>query len=255
MSRAEYDGIADWYDEAIRTGPQSFNHGLVIPTLMGLIGDLEGRRVCDLACGQGVVARLLARRGAETTGVDISRRLLDIARRYERDEPLGLSYVLGDAQNLEKIEDASFDGVVCNLGLMDIPDLNACLRSVARALRPRGWFVFSVTHPCFLTPHSPRWTRDEGGAISLEVNGYFAEGYWRSHSPNGIRGKVGSYHRTLSSYVNALTTAGLELEQLDEPRAAGTVAERFPGYLEVAPFLVARCRRGVPAPAEAGPAA
>ena len=40
---------------------------------------------------------------------------------------------------------------------MDIPDLDACLRTVERILRPQGWFVFAITHPCFQMPDS-RWT-------------------------------------------------------------------------------------------------
>jgi hypothetical protein len=143
------------------------------------------------------------------------------------------------------VENANFDGVVCNMALMDIPDLTACLGSMARILRPAGYFVFSITHPCFLPPDSPRWTRDEDGTISLKVSGYFEEGFWRSSNPHGVRGKVGSHHRTLGTYVNVLSRAGLKIEHIDEPRATGDLAERIPGYLEVPPFLVARCKKDV----------
>ncbi len=243
MSRAAYDEIAGWYDEIVRTGPQSLHNDFVIPAVLEAAGDIEEWRVCDLACGQGVIARGLAERGASVFGVDISERLLDIARRYEREVPLGVSYLLDDARTLGGLESAVFDGVVCNMALMDIQDLTACLGSVARILRPGGCFVFSITHPCFLPPNSPRWTRDEDGTISLKVNRYFEEGFWRSSNPDGVRGKVGSHHRTLGTYVNALALAGLKIEHLDEPRATGDFAERFPGYLEVPPFLVARCTK------------
>jgi 2-polyprenyl-3-methyl-5-hydroxy-6-metoxy-1,4-benzoquinol methylase len=178
MSWAAYNDIADWYDEIVRTGPQSLHNDFVIPALLDVAGDVEELRVCDLACGQGVVARELARCGASVVGVDVSEKLLAIARRYEREESLGISYLLDDAQTLAGVENANFDGVVCNMALMDIPDLTACLGSVARILRPAGYFVFSITHPCFLPPDSPRWTRDEDGTISLKVSGYFEEGFW-----------------------------------------------------------------------------
>jgi ubiquinone/menaquinone biosynthesis C-methylase UbiE len=243
VSRAAYDEIAHWYNEIVREGPQSLHEDFVIPALLEVAGDIGEWRVCDLACGQGVVARGLAERGASVVGVDISEKLLDIARRYEREQPLGISYLLDDAQTLLGVESAGFDGVVCNMALMDIPDLIACLGSVARILRPAGWFVFSITHPCFLPPNSPRWTHDEDGTISLKVSGYFAEGFWKSSNPDGVRGKVGSHHRTLSTYVNALARAGLKIEHLDEPRATEDMAERIPGYLEVPPYLVARCEK------------
>lgn len=174
------------------------------------------------------------------TGVDVSGKLLDIARGYERNEPLGVSYMLGDAQNLEGIEEASFDGVVCNMALMDIPDLDATLRAVARVLRTDGWFVFSITHPCFPTP-ALGWTQRVDEELGREIPNYFAEGFWRRGNPEGVRGKVGSHHRTMSTYVNVLARAGLTIERLAEPQAPGHLAECVPGYRDVPPFLAVKC--------------
>jgi ubiquinone/menaquinone biosynthesis C-methylase UbiE len=190
VDRAAYDEIADWYDEIVRTGPQSLHNDFVIPAVLEAAGDIKEWRVCDLACGQGVISRGLAERGTSVVGVDISERLLDIARRYEREAPLGVPYVLDDARTLDWLESATFDGVVCNMALMDIHDLAACLGSVARILRLEGWFVFSITHPCFLPPNSPRWTHEKDGTISLKVSRYFEEGFWRSSNPEGVRGRL-----------------------------------------------------------------
>jgi hypothetical protein len=56
--------------------------------------------------------------------------------------------------------------------------------------------------------------------------------------------KVGAYHRTLSTSINALTDAGLALERMREPRAADSLAERSPAWAEVPAVLVAWCRKG-----------
>jgi 2-polyprenyl-3-methyl-5-hydroxy-6-metoxy-1,4-benzoquinol methylase len=92
-------------------------HHFAISVVLGLVGELAGRRVCDLTCGQGVVARKLAERGASVDGVDISEKMLHIARRYEQEEPLGVVYLLDDAKTLGRLESAAFDGVVCNMAL------------------------------------------------------------------------------------------------------------------------------------------
>ena len=76
------------------------------------------------------------------------------------------------------------------------------------------------------------------------VAGYFTEGHWRSDTRTGPPGKVGAYHRTLSTYLNALTNAGLVLEQMREARAGGSLAKRYPGWAEVPAVLAARCRKG-----------
>lgn len=242
MGEAVFDDIAGWYDEAIRRGPQSLHHGLVVPIVLDLAGDVEGLSVCDVGCGQGVVARGLADNGASVFGADISSKLLGVARRYERDEPRGVVYERGDAQVLDGIEDAAFDGVLCNLVLMDVPDLDACLSSVARVLRPGGWLVFSITHPCFQAPNA-RWSeREHDGSVAREVGDYFTEGYWHPDT-EGVRGKAGTHHRTISTYVNDLARAGFVIERFVEPRATGSLAGLVPGYRVVPPHLISRCRK------------
>jgi len=250
LTGAGYDEIAGWYDEAVRSGPLGPFHEWLIPIVLDLAGEVKGQRVCDLACGQGIVSRRLAEEGAEVVGVDVSAGMLDLARSYERDEPRGVTYLGGDAQKLDAVADRTFDGVVCNMALMDIPDLAAALRTVSRILRPRGWFVFSVVHPVFQTPGSPRWVMEQDEIVGLELRSYFAEGFWRRGNPEGIRGRVGAYHRTLSTYVNELTGAGLTIECFVEPRASGHFAETAPVYEEVPVVLVVRCEKSAVGGAE-----
>src|SRR5205814_1011030 len=122
-------------------------------------------------------------------------------------QPRGIAYVQGDAQRLDGVGDAGFDGVVCKMALMDIPDLGATARTVARILRPGGWFVFSITHPMLDTALGrARLVRDATGE-SDDTRSYFAEGPWRAET-GGVRGRVGAHHRTLSTYVNTLVAAG-----------------------------------------------
>lgn len=85
MNQTNYNEIADWYDRYLSEHPIYLE--LLLPHLLELVGEVEGERVCDLACGQGWFARELARRGARVTGIDVSGRLLEIARRHEQEEP------------------------------------------------------------------------------------------------------------------------------------------------------------------------
>lgn len=240
MAKTSYDDIAEWYDEAVRNG--SLIHDLVVPGIFSLSGEVDGLHVCDLGCGQGLLSRQLAIRGATVVGVDISPKLLEIARRDEAIEPLNILYVQDDAQTLATLGDALFDGVLCNMALMDIPDLPATFRAVYRILRPHGWFIFSITHPCFQTSGA-KWIDEPGVRVRRVVAAYFEEGFWRSEYTQGVRGKVGAYHRTLGTYINSLTTADLAIECILEPQAQGQSAETIPGYREVPAVLIARCRK------------
>ena len=240
MTSSSYDQIADWYNESVRSDLLLYE--LFVPDLMRLIGNVEGQHICDLACGQGVIARHLAQMGASVIGIDVAGKLLEYARRDEESEPLGIVYLHDDAQTLSSIADATFEGVLCNMALVDIPDIDATCHTVHRILREGGWFAFSITHPCFLTPVST-WEIAADGSVSREVRGYFSEGFWRSDNPRGVRGQVGAYHRMLSGYLNALAEAGFLLERVVEPRATGQIAASIPGYTEVPVAFVARCKR------------
>lgn len=239
VAESSYDKIADWYD--MWAGP-TVHEDPFFPAVVALMGDIAGQHICDLACGQGRVARYLAARGAHVVGIDLSIKLLEIARRHEAAEPRGIQYLLADARTLDGVDDGTFDGVLCFMALMDISDLPSTLRSVSRILRPGGWFVFATLHPCYNTARSgesrssERWLRTIGE--------YFTEGFWRSDTRTGPPGKVGAYHRALSTYINSVIDAGLTIEEVSEPIATPRLAEARPVWSEVPAVLAARCRKG-----------
>ncbi|MDQ6674246.1 MAG: class I SAM-dependent methyltransferase [Chloroflexota bacterium] len=239
MRPTPYDEIADWYAEWV--GANLLPDDPYFPTVEALMGGVGGQRICDLACGQGRVARHLAARGARVIAVDSSSRLLEIARERERREQRGIDYRQIDARTLDGLGDAWFDGVLCFQALMDIPELGSTVRSVARVLRPGGWFVFSVLHPCYHTSRSDE-TLSADGWTRL-VGSYFREGHWQSDHRTGPPGKVGAYHRTLSTYLNTLTGAGFILEHVSEPSATPKVLASRPIWGEVPAVLAVRCRR------------
>jgi 2-polyprenyl-3-methyl-5-hydroxy-6-metoxy-1,4-benzoquinol methylase len=227
---ARYDAIADFYDATVADNAADPGSA----ALIDLAGDVRGLRLADLACGQGRITRELARRGATVVGVDMSEGLLGKALAYERHRPLGITYLRADVTHVTTLEGAVFDGVVCNYGLSDIDDVDAALETVARLLNPPGWFVFSILHPCF-----PGWDEDAPSSWPGPA-GYFEEGWWQARN-TGFRGKVGANHRTLSTYLNALTHHGFHLDVVDEPRPGADWAARKPGAGAVPVHLVARC--------------
>lgn len=225
---ASYDAFADWYEEWLGDGSTLGDDPFALP-LLELVGPVAGQRVCDLACGQGRVSRHLAGQGATVVGIDVSSRMLDIARTYPTPETV--TYRCDDAHTLATCADAEFDGVLCNMALMDIADLDATFSSAARVLRPGGWLGLSMFHPCFNTPLSADMV-DDTGRSHRTVTGYSTEGYWKSDKRFGPPGKIGAYHRTLATFLNGLTKAGFNLaEVIEVPAFTGS-------WREVPPVLV-----------------
>ncbi|MCI0686730.1 MAG: class I SAM-dependent methyltransferase [Sporichthyaceae bacterium] len=229
---ARYDRIADFYDTSV--GDEVTDEATA--ALLELAGDVHGRRVLDLACGQGRVSRELSRRGADVVGLDLSSGLLDKARRAGSPGPGTIEFRLGRAEDPQVLAGSEFDAVVCNYGLSDIDDLAGTVRTVARLLRPGGQFTFSILHPCF-----PGYA-DAPSAWPPEL-GYYREEWWLART-DGFRGSVGANHRMLSTYLNLLIDHGLGLDRLAEPEPGEAWQQRLPGGTPVPVYFVARCRKG-----------
>lgn len=246
MSETVYDANArlyiDFVDRALAAEPSLFK--VLLETIVRLLADrLPGARICDVACGEGYVSRALVAAGArEVAGVDLSSVLIDEARR-RADAPT-LSYAVDDAHTLSTIADSSCDVCVSQMAMMDIADHRAAFTSVRRVLRPGGAFVFSMLHPCFEGPYSPpdepHFQQDADGAhTAVIVRRYASEGHWRSEGAGGC-GHVGSYHRMLSTYLNALIGAGFRLERFEEPVAGTGLPAEVPRVVVISATLEGR---------------
>ena len=231
---ARYDEFADFYAMTV-------SQSLTAPPdviVLDLVGPVSGLRLLDLACGHGRFARAFARRGAHVVGIDLSSALLDKARATEHKEPLGITYMHADATAPDALAGETFDVVVCSFGLSDIDDLDGALATVGRVLRSGGHFVFSLLHPCF-----PGW-REHGSSSWEPGRGYYQEGWWLSEAPSStLRQRVGSSHRMLSTYLNALLRHSLALEEVAEPDFPAEWAAASPEKDPVPVFLAARCRK------------
>jgi ubiquinone/menaquinone biosynthesis C-methylase UbiE len=95
-----------------------------------------GSRVVDLGCGSGVFTNVLQQRGYRCTGVDLSPKLIAIAR----SKFTAIEFLEGDVERLP-FPDAAFDGVLLSGLVHHLPDPARCAAEVFRILRPGGQFV------------------------------------------------------------------------------------------------------------------
>lgn len=181
-----------------------------------------GRATLDVGCGEGRVGTILRERGHRMTGVDVAPSM--VARARERG---GYEEVLvADAASLP-FDDGAFDLTVAFMTLQDMDDPGSALREVARVLTPGGALVAAVVHP-FNTGrdrpyHDVARTVDE-----------FERG--------GVTMTFHQKHRPLESWFALIREAGLDIEELREPRAP----DGDPTFAHVRDrpvFLHLRCRR------------
>jgi len=234
---ALWDANAETWARHVRAGYDAFRELYNNPAFFSFVGDLRGWEVLDAGCGEGYNTRLCARAGARMAGIDISPRMIELARKEEVREPLGIRYQVAPMSALP-FAAASFDAVISTMALMDAPDYDANIREFHRVLRPGGLLAFNLQHPCFTYRHvhGVQEIADGDAEVTLRMGAYFAEASyeesWRFRAAPAEEGAapftIRYFDRTLASVINPLCAAGFRLEAILEPRPSDDACRRHP---------------------------
>lgn len=138
--RKPYDDIAEQYRDS-KLLP--FRHAIERYTVFRLLGDLRGKTVLDLACGDGIYTRQFKRAGASSvTGIDVSPEMIALAEAEERADPLGCRYVCQDAALYEPAAPVDMVTTIYLLNYARTADeLASFCGACSRALRRGGLLV------------------------------------------------------------------------------------------------------------------
>ncbi|MBS0192240.1 MAG: pseudouridine synthase [Phycisphaerales bacterium] len=245
-----WDHVASWYDNLIEEGKSDHFERVIIPGALRLTGPREGQRILDVACGQGAFCRVLAGQGARVTGIDISPRLIEAARRGAGRDGDRSRFEVVDARELEHavLSGGAFDCVTCLMALMNIEPLAPVFHGIRSKLAPGGKFVCVILHPAFRAPGQTSWAwdapartaerpgsarprqgRPDRGKLASEkdrqyrrVDGYLSPAEHKIVMNPGAASSgaeaitTTTYHRPLQTYMRLLADAGFVLEALEE---------------------------------------
>lgn len=254
--RRYWNRNADAWTKLARAGYDVYRDYLNTPAFFKMLPDVRGRSGLDVGCGEGHNTRLLAKRGARVTAIDISEAFIEHAKRLEEQEPLGINYQVASAVEMPFVN-STFDFATGVMSFMDIPETDYVLAEAYRVLKPDGFLQFSITHPCYDTPHR-RNLRDENGlTYAIEVGDYFrnlqgdiTEWLFSAAPPRVKEGlpkfKVPRFTRTISQWLNLLIEKGFLLERIEEPRPSDQTVRECPDIQDaqvVAYFLHIRARK------------
>jgi SAM-dependent methyltransferase len=238
---------AGWWQDEFTAGADPEYEEQILPLVRE---HLAGRRrVLDVGCGEGQVARHLVENVGvpDVVGVDPSVAQLVVAG----ERGAGPRYARAGADALP-FADGSFDGVVACLVFEHIVAVDAALAEVARVLAPGGVFLFLLNHPLLQTPGSG-WIDDH---ILEEqywrIGPYLREDVTQEEVAPGV--VLPFVHRPMSRYVNSLAEHGLLLERMEEPAPPPGFLARAPEYGDAAdiPRLLALRTVKIPGGASAG---
>lgn len=190
--------------------------------MYSIIGEPKGKVICDFGCGNGYIARSLARRGATVYASDISSKLIAIAT--EKSTGLDISYSVHDATDVHAYKKDMFDVVVMNMVLHYIKNVDALCIGISKILKKGGIFVFSTNHPFRpVYPYSD-WTVgkiENKDALFIKVTGYLKE-----EARDGVcwcdnKTKLTFYNQPLHVLINTMSKYGLYTYKMEEPVGDG----------------------------------
>ncbi|MGG1633948.1 methyltransferase domain-containing protein [Paenibacillus sp. FSL K6-3182] len=178
-----------------------------------LLPDLSGKSVLDLGCGFGwhcLYAR--EQQASSVVGVDISENMLQKAREQTNDA--AITYIQMPIEDIA-FSDSQFDIVISSLAFHYIESFEALCKKIHACLKPGGSFIFSVEHPIFTSRDEQDWHYDDhGNRLHWPVDQYQSEGLRKT---SFLTDNVIKYHRTVSTYMNDVISAGFELKAIKEP--------------------------------------
>jgi ubiquinone/menaquinone biosynthesis C-methylase UbiE len=165
--------------------------------LYGLFGLIKGKKILFAGCGDGLECVLAIKKGAEVVGIDISEKLIQLAK---RNCPEAKFYV-ADFERTE-FKNSSFDIVVSILAVMYKKNLNSVLKEFRRILKKKGFMVLVVPHPV-------------RKMVKYNRMNYFVKGKkWETWK--GI--KRFNYYRLLEDYFDCFVSSKLKVIKLIEPK-------------------------------------
>jgi SAM-dependent methyltransferase len=169
-----------------------------------LVGNVAGKRVLDLGCGDGTAAVALAKDGAVVIAVDPSEARLARGRRRAEEAEVRLDWRAGDLADLAFLRADSIDVVFSAYAVDTVDDPARVFRQAQRVLKPNAHFVFSHAHPFSLCLEGGRVARSylETGPVTVTR--------WDE--------TVTVYPRSLSETFTDLARAGFRIDALLEPR-------------------------------------
>jgi toxoflavin synthase len=222
-----YDFIAEQYKKF-----NSLPFALYVEThtYLNIIGDVTGKSILDLACGEGIYTRLLKQNGAaRLVGVDISKEMIKLARLEEEKEPLEIEYIIADVMEIGFID--SFDLVVASFLLNYASTKGQLLKmchTISANLKPGGQFI-SLNNNLDLLPEF--YHKGEKYGLAKSCPGSFEEGtpltLTLTITSDGEKVSFDNYYLSKATYEWALRSVGFQDIRWHNPIVSPSGVQKF----------------------------
>ncbi len=246
-ARKDWNRLAENY-QAFRQESGTYNEIVEIPAMLSLIGNVKDKKVLDAGCGHGYYSLLLAKKGAIVTGIDISEKMVELAKKNAVKASVQCQFFVCDLQDLSMFNSDNFDLVTSSIVAGYLDDIRKAFLEVFRVLKLKGIFSFSENHPIL----KGQWERDrQDRRLHWNIDNYFNRSIgiaqWRARDGGII--ETSSRHRTVQDYFDALVSVGFVVERLVEPEPINNGKllniRRYESAKRIPYFILFRARKSI----------
>ena len=206
-----YRNAAPW-TRAIRAAGIASRKLVTDKAITDAVSGLSCRRILDVGCGEGWLARALSTLGMSVTGVDVVPELIAQARALPHAAASGSgSFHLQDYASIANRQwrAGPFDAAVCNFSLLGRESVDSLLAALPHYLVATGYLIVQTLHPvvaCGARPYQDGWR----------------DGSWQRFGDD-FSNPAPWYFRTLETWTALLQRCGFEILEYREPKAPGAV--------------------------------
>lgn len=257
-TRRAWDANASFWDDRMGEEGNDFVKMLQWPALERLLPLGPGNHLLDIACGNGLMARRMARSGATVVAADFAPQMIEQARQRTRPSDGDIDYQIVDATDetaLRALGEGQFDGALANMALFDMAEIDPLFRALMHLLKPGGVFVFTLMHPCFNNPyalHTAEVEDREGEIVTtfaMRIIRYLTPFQRRGLAIKGQPEPHIYFHRPLHDVLGRGLAAGFVIDGLEERAFPPSHQSDRPtlswngNFSEFPPVMVVRMRK------------
>jgi SAM-dependent methyltransferase len=251
---SSWDSNEKWYDRIVGEQGHEYHQDLILPQLISFSQHLSIHSILDVGCGQGVLERALRPFIDRYVGIDISSKLI---QRAKQRAVSSAQYYCTPAEKGYPFRAKPFDAAYFLLSLQNMEHPEEALKQAISHIRPSGYLLLVLNHPCFRIPRQSDWGFDPKQQLQYRRMSLYMSPQAipiQTHPSQSHRSSITySYHYPLSTYMKWLSHSGCSLTHLDEwcscKTSSGQAATRenrarkeFPLFL----FMVAQVVRPPP---------
>jgi len=144
--KKQYNKIGEKYANMIKTDP--LKNYLQYPGLIRLLGDIKGKKILDIGCGNGFFSKMVAEKGASIVGFDVSEKQIELAIENEKRDKLGMTFVCSDQFKFSYPE--KFDLAFSNMVIFYATNFNELVqffKCAFKSLKDNGKFISVIVNP------------------------------------------------------------------------------------------------------------